>query len=134
MQHWTKLRSWRNSSTNLETNYVDTVTAVILVMLTAAYVSGEFDGTLVVMTIFPLLAYLRYAVNVDIDLLLEDQSATPRILGNNIAFAGHFTITTLVACVFGNAEVAFFYALVLWHLYMIQMDRLSQKILKEDKR
>ena len=103
---------------------------VVLAYAAAAIFVGADIGTTLVLSFFTLFAYLRYAIKIDKFLLDDCSGATSELLGSQIGFAAHFGIAITVCALFGDEYAAFFGGIILWHLFMIQGDALSQKLLK----
>ena len=106
---------------------------VVLVYTAAAILAGADIGTTLVLSFFTLFAYLRYAIKIDKYLLDGCSGATSELLGSQIAFAAHFGIAIMVCALFGDQYAAFFGGIILWHFFMIQGDKLSQKLKRENR-
>ena len=104
---------------------------VVLAYAAAAIFAGADIGTTLVLSFFTLFAYLRYAIKIDKFLLDQCPGATNELLGSQIGFAAYFGIAISVCALFGDQYAAFFGGIILWHLFMVQSDSLSQKLLKD---
>jgi len=119
-------------SSQLSCNAKSTVVFVLAYAAAATFVGADI-GTTLTLSFFTLFAYFRYSLKIDKYLLDERLGATNDILGSQIGFAAYFGIATTVCALFGDQYSAFFGGIILWHVFMLQSDTLSQKLLK-DKR
>lgn len=117
----------------LKSNVKETAFFVTGALFLSVLCGASQLSALVVMA-FTLTAYFKYAVRIDKLLLDSRTGATGDILGAQIGFAFQFGAVITACAIFGDQYTAFFGGIVLWHIYMIQSDRLSQKLLKGNKK
>ncbi len=92
--------------------------------------SGADLNTTLFTLFFTFVGYAAFARRVDLNLLSPGAKETGEVLGAQIGFAAKFLIVISAGAVFGDQYTAFFGGIILWHIYMVAGDSLSQNILR----